>query len=81
MAGLMKELVEDIVRALVDHPENVVVSVSEGSKCTTLEVTVHPSDLGKVIGREGRMVNAIRSLLGSIGMKQDKRYLLHILEN
>jgi uncharacterized protein len=81
MAGLMKKLVEDIVRALVDHPENVVVSVAEGSKCTTLEVTVHPSDLGKVIGREGRMVNAIRSLLGSIGMKQDRRYQLHILEN
>jgi predicted RNA-binding protein YlqC (UPF0109 family) len=47
MAGLMKELVEDIVRALVDHPENVVVRVTEGSKCTALEVTVHPNDLAR----------------------------------
>jgi uncharacterized protein len=77
----MKELVEAIARALVDHPENVDVRSVEGSQTTVLELRVHPEDLGKVIGRQGRTAKAIRTLLGASGMKVRKRYTLEILED
>jgi uncharacterized protein len=77
----MKELVEDIAKALVDHPEGVQVRAVEGSQVTVLEVRVHRDDLGKVIGRKGRNVNAIRLLLGAGGMKLRKRFTLEILED
>jgi predicted RNA-binding protein YlqC (UPF0109 family) len=77
----MKELVEAIARALVDHPESVEVKSVEGSQVTVLELRVHPEDLGKVIGRQGRTAKAIRTLLGAGGMKVRKRYTLEILED
>ncbi|HUL16193.1 MAG TPA: KH domain-containing protein [Terriglobales bacterium] len=77
----MKELVEAIARALVDHPENVEVRSVEGPQATVLELRVHPEDLGKVIGRQGRTAKAIRTLLGASGMKVRKRYTLEILED
>ena len=64
----MKELVEAIARALVDHPEDVQVKSVEGSQVTVLELRVHPEDLGKVIGRQGRTAKAMRSLLGASGV-------------
>ena len=69
----MKELVEDIARALVDHPEDVQVRAVDGSQVTVLELRVHPEDLGKVIGRQGRTAKAVRTLLGAAGMKLKKR--------
>ena len=78
--GPMKELVEEIARALVDHPEGVEVKAVEGSQVTVLELRVHPEDLGKVIGRQGRTAKAIRTLLGAAGMKLHKRFTLEILE-
>jgi hypothetical protein len=77
----MKELVETIARALVDHPDDVKVKSGEGAQVTVLELQVHPQDLGKVIGRQGRTAKAIRTLLGAAGMKQRKRYTLEILED
>jgi predicted RNA-binding protein YlqC (UPF0109 family) len=77
----MKELVETIARALVDHPEEVQVKSGEGAQVTVLELRVHPEDLGKVIGRQGRTAKAIRTLLGAAGMKHRKRYTLEILED
>jgi predicted RNA-binding protein YlqC (UPF0109 family) len=77
----MKELVETIARALVDHPEEVHVKSGEGAQVTVLELKVHPEDLGKVIGRQGRTAKAIRTLLGAAGMKHRKRYTLEILED
>jgi predicted RNA-binding protein YlqC (UPF0109 family) len=77
----MKELVESIARALVDRPEDVTVRSVEGSQMTVLELRVHPQDLGKVIGRQGRTAKAIRVLLGASGMKLHKRYTLEILED
>ncbi|HEY6264891.1 MAG TPA: KH domain-containing protein [Candidatus Acidoferrum sp.] len=77
----MKELVETIARALVDHPEEVQVKSGEGAQVTVLELKVHPEDLGKVIGRQGRTAKAIRTLLGAAGMKHRKRYTLEILED
>jgi predicted RNA-binding protein YlqC (UPF0109 family) len=77
----MKELVEEIARALVDHPEQVQVQTVEGSQVTVLELRVHPEDLGKVIGRQGRTAKAIRTLLGASGTKLRKRFTLEILED
>jgi uncharacterized protein len=76
----MKALVEEIAKALVDHPENVVVKAVEGEQVTVLELRVHPDDLGKVIGRQGRTAKSIRTLLGAAGMKLKKRFTLEILE-
>jgi uncharacterized protein len=77
----MKELVEAIAKALVDHPEDVKVNTVEGSQVTVLELRVHPEDLGKVIGRQGRTAKAMRTLLGASGMKLHKRFTLEILED
>jgi predicted RNA-binding protein YlqC (UPF0109 family) len=77
----MKELVEAIARALVDHPDDVQVKSVDGSQVTVLELRVHPEDLGKVIGRQGRTAKAIRMLLGASGMKMRKRFTLEILED
>ncbi|HVO58514.1 MAG TPA: KH domain-containing protein [Dongiaceae bacterium] len=76
----MKELVELIARALVDHPEDVKVASVEGPQATVLELRVHPEDLGKVIGRQGRTAKAMRTLLGASGMKLHKRFTLEIRE-
>ncbi len=76
----VRELVEFIARALVDHPEEVQVRSVEGSQATILELRVNPEDLGKVIGRQGRTAKAVRTLLGAAGMKVHKRFTLEILE-
>jgi predicted RNA-binding protein YlqC (UPF0109 family) len=77
----MKELVEAIAKSLVDHPEEVQVRSVDSSQVTVLELRVHPEDLGKVIGRQGRTAKAVRTLLGAAGMKLKKRYTLEILED
>jgi len=76
----MKELIEQIAKALVDNPEQVSVHAVEGEQSTVLELKVAQSDLGKVIGKQGRTAHAIRTLLGAAGMKLKKRFTLEILE-
>jgi predicted RNA-binding protein YlqC (UPF0109 family) len=76
----MKEFIEFIARALVDHPNNVEVSEVEGEKTTVYEVRVAPEDLGKVIGRKGQTAKAIRTLISAVSAKKGKRALLEILE-
>lgn len=76
----MKELVEQIARALVDRPESVQVTEVRGEKTTLLELRVAPEDLGKVIGKQGKTARAIRTLLTAAGMKVHKRLELEILE-
>jgi predicted RNA-binding protein YlqC (UPF0109 family) len=78
--GPMKELVEAIAKALVDHPENVQVKSVDGEQVTVLELRVHPDDLGKVIGRQGRTAKSMRTILGAAGLKIKKRLTLEILE-
>jgi len=78
--GVMKELVEMIAKALVDSPDEVVVSEVVGEQTTVLELKVAQSDLGKVIGKQGRTARSIRTLLGAAGMKLRKRFVLEILE-
>jgi predicted RNA-binding protein YlqC (UPF0109 family) len=76
----MKELLEAMAKVLVDHPDQVRVRAIEGEDVAVLELRVHPSDLGKVIGREGRIAQAIRTILGAAGMKLRKRVTVVILE-
>ncbi len=76
----MKELLEEIAKALVDNPEDVQVAEVEGEQTTVLELRVRDEDLGKVIGRQGRTARAIRTLLSAAGMKIHKRFVLEILE-
>ncbi len=76
----MRELVEEIAKALVDIPEEVSVREIQGEQVTVLELKVAPSDLGKVIGKQGRTARSIRTLLGAAGMKLNRRFTLEILE-
>jgi hypothetical protein len=76
----MKQLIEDIAKALVDLPEEVLVSEVRGEQVTVLELKVAASDLGKVIGKQGRTARSIRILLGAAGMKLNRRFTLEILE-
>ena len=76
----MKELVDEIAKALVDNPEEVSVREVEGEQVTVLELQVAPSDLGKIIGKQGRTARSIRTLLGAAGMKLNRRFTLEILE-
>ena len=76
----MKELVEAIAKALVDNPDQVEVRAVEGQQVTVLELRVDPTDLGKVIGRQGRTAKSIRTILGAAGMKLKKRLTLEIIE-
>lgn len=76
----VKGLVEAIVKALVDHPEQVKLSEVEGSHSCVLELSVAPDDVGKVIGKKGIHADAIRRIVHAVGGKNKKRYLLEILE-
>jgi predicted RNA-binding protein YlqC (UPF0109 family) len=76
----VKELVTEIAKALVDSPEEVSVREVSGEQVTVLELRVAPTDLGKVIGKQGRTARSIRTLLGAAGMKLNRRYTLEILE-
>ena len=76
----MKQLIEDIAKALVDIPEEVSVREVQGEQVTVLELKVAHSDLGKVIGKQGRTARSIRTILGAAGMKLNRRFTLEILE-
>lgn len=76
----MKELLIQIVKALVDNPEQVQVNEIEGSQTVVLELRVDKGDMGKIIGKQGRTANAIRVLLNAASGKTRKRYILEIVE-
>ena len=75
-----RELVEYIVKSLVDEPENVEVNVIEGEKSTILELRVSPNDIGKVIGKQGRIAKALRTILSATATKSGKHASLGILD-
>ncbi|MFO7780278.1 MAG: KH domain-containing protein [Spirochaetia bacterium] len=75
-----KELVNYIARSLVDEPDEVEVNMIEGEKSTILELKVSPSDIGKVIGKHGRIAKAIRTVLSAASTKTGKRVVLEILD-
>jgi uncharacterized protein len=76
----LKEIVSFIAKALVDDPDEVEVEVVEGDKTVIVELSVAPSDLGKVIGKDGRTARALRTLLAATSAKHEKRAVLEILE-
>ncbi len=76
----MKDLIAYIAQALVDHPEQVVVSEVEGNQTSVLELKVAKEDLGKVIGKQGRTARALRTILSAASAKMKKRTVLEILE-
>ncbi len=76
----MKELVEVIAKALVEHPEEVVVTETENNGEIQVELKVAASDMGKVIGRQGRIAKAIRSVVKAASTKTDKHVSVEIIE-
>lgn len=76
----MKELIETIVRAIVDNPGDVQVTEISGENTTVIELHVNPSDLGKVIGKQGRTARSMRALLAAAATRENKRAVLEILE-
>ena len=76
----MKDLIELIAKALVDKPEDVAVTEVEGERTTVYELRVDSSDLGKVIGKQGKTARAMRTILSAGGTKLGKRCVLEILE-
>jgi len=78
--GNARALLDQIARLLVDEPDQVSIEQVEEDGATVFELTVAERDLGKVIGKSGRTARALRNLLGAVGMKSNKRFVLEILE-
>ena len=76
----MKEFVEFVVKALVDHPEQVDVREVDGERVVVFELRLNQTDIGKIIGKSGRTITAIRTLLTSAAAKQGKRAMMEIIE-
>ena len=76
----MKELVEVIAKSLVDNPEEVVVTEKENEKTLVVELKVAPTDMGKVIGKQGRIAKALRSVVKAAASKEDKKVIVDILQ-
>lgn len=76
----MKELVEVIAKALVDNPDEVVVTEHEDAKGTVVELRVSADDMGKVIGKQGRIAKAIRSVVKAAASKEDKKVIVEIVQ-
>ncbi len=77
----MKNLVENIVCSLVDSPDQVIVAETAGESVTVLEIRVAPDDVGKVIGKEGRIANAIRTVAKAAAAKNNRRVTVEIMTN
>ena len=76
----MKELIENIAKALVDNPDEVKVTEIEGERTSVIELSVAKEDVGKVIGKQGRTAIAIRTILSAAAKKKNKRAVLEIIE-
>ncbi|MGF7144041.1 hypothetical protein HNQ56_002471 [Anaerotaenia torta] len=77
---MMKELVEVIAKALVDHPDEVVVTEKETDKAIVVELKVASEDMGKVIGKQGRIAKSIRTVVKAAATKDDKKVVVEILQ-
>lgn len=75
----MKELLEYLAKSLVDKPDEVVVSQVEGERSVILELRVSPEDMGKVIGKQGRIAQALRTILKAAAVKDGKRVMIEII--
>ncbi|MFK7695863.1 KH domain-containing protein [Paenibacillus sp. HJGM_3] len=75
----MKDLITVLAKALVDHPEDVIVNVVDEKDETIYRLAVHPSDVGKVIGKQGRIAKALRTVVTSAAVKEPKRVSVEIV--
>jgi len=76
----MKDLLEYLAKALVDHPDDVQIEMIEGERSVILQLKVHPDDIGKVIGKQGRIAQALRTLVKAAATKQGKNAIVEILD-
>jgi len=76
----MKKLVKQMVAALVDHPRHIKITEVKGDKSVVYELRCHAKDIGKVIGRSGKTVGAMRTLLGAIAAREGRRVMLEVVE-
>ena len=76
----MKDLLEYLAKALVDNPDDVHVEVIEGERSVILQLKVNPEDIGKVIGKQGRIAQALRTLVKAAATKQGKNAIVEILD-
>ncbi len=76
----MKELIEYIIRSLVDHPDDVRITELDGERTIIFEARCHSDDIGKVIGKSGRTVGAIRTLLNTVAARNGRKALLEVVE-
>ncbi|MDI6752319.1 MAG: KH domain-containing protein [Candidatus Desantisbacteria bacterium] len=76
----MKELAEYMVKSLVDHPEEVKITEVESEKTSILEISVASDDIGKVVGKEGRIIKSLRIILASSAAKKGKRVVVEMLD-
>lgn len=75
----MQELVTFVAKSLVDHPDQVVVHETEGPEAIILELNVAPEDMGKVIGKQGRIAKAIRTVVRAASVRENKKYVVEII--
>lgn len=75
----VKQMIELIAKALVDHPEKVTVRESQKERLTVYELSVHPDDMGKVIGKQGRVARALRAVVAAAAAKENKRVAIDIV--
>ncbi len=75
----MKELLEYLAKSLVDHPEEVQVKILEAEKTVVLELRVAPDDMGKIIGKQGRIAQALRTVIKAAAVKEGKRVVVEIV--
>ena len=76
----MKELIEQIAKTIVEKPEEVQVRAIEGEHAVVIELRVDPADIGKVIGKQGRTITAMRTILNAARAQKEKRQILEVIE-
>lgn len=76
---MLKDLVEIIAKALVDHPEDVRIKEIAGEKTVVYELSVHPDDMGKIIGKQGRIAKALRTVVTAASVKENKKVMIEIV--
>ncbi|MDY0144879.1 MAG: KH domain-containing protein [Kiritimatiellia bacterium] len=76
----MKELIEYVVKTLIDHPDDLRIAEIEGERTIVFELRCHPDDVGKVIGKSGKTVGALRTLLSTVAARQNRRAMLEVVE-
>ena len=77
---MMKAFVEHIIRALVDHPGDVLLSILDGKRNVIIELRCHSGDMGRVIGKNGKTIGAILTLLSGLAAKQGRKAVLEVVE-